>query len=84
MPWIGCFYKMAVADKFVYLDNVPYSKGSYTNRVQIKTQGGPRWLTVPASTSGKLGQGIVELAAILKSGQETSPPLLVEHQLKVA
>jgi hypothetical protein len=63
MPWLGYFYKMAVADKFVYLDNVPYSKGSYTNRVQIKTQGGPRWLTVPVLTSGKLGQNIVELVA---------------------
>jgi len=63
MPWIGYFYKMATADKFVYLDNVPYSKGSYTNRVQIKTQAGPRWLTVPVLTSGKLGQGIAELVA---------------------
>ncbi len=63
MPWVGYFYKMAAADKFVYLDNVPYSKGSYTNRVQINTRQGPRWLTVPVVTSGKLGQDIVELAA---------------------
>lgn len=63
MPWAGYFYKMATADKFIYLDNVPYSKGSYTNRVQIKTQSGPRWLTVPVLTSGKLGQGIIELIA---------------------
>ena len=63
MPWLGYFYKMAIADKFVYLDNVPYSKGSYTNRVQIKTQGGPRWLTVPVLTSGKLGQDIAGLSA---------------------
>lgn len=63
MPWLGYFHKMASADKFVYLDNVPFSKGSYTNRVQIKTQGGARWLTVPVITSGKLGQNISELAA---------------------
>ena len=63
MPWLGYFHKMAVADTFVYLDNVPYSKGSYTNRVQIKTQCGPRWLTVPVLTSGKLGQDIAGLVA---------------------
>jgi hypothetical protein len=63
MPWVGYFYKMASADKFVYLDNVPYSKGSYTNRVQIKIAESPRWLTVPAVTSGKLGQDIAGLEA---------------------
>jgi WbqC-like protein family len=46
-PWLGYFHKMAMADVFVFLDDAQFSKGSYTNRVQIGGRGGPRWLTVP-------------------------------------
>ncbi|MBN2009908.1 WbqC family protein [candidate division KSB1 bacterium] len=56
LPWIGYFYKMANADRFVFLDNVQFSKGSYTNRVLIKTNNGDSmWLTVPIDrASGKI------------------------------
>ena len=46
-PWLGYFHKMALADVFVFLDDAQFSKGSYTNRVQIAGHGAPRWLTVP-------------------------------------
>jgi hypothetical protein len=46
-PWLGYFYKMARADTFVFLDDAQFSKGSYTNRVQIAGHGAPRWLTIP-------------------------------------
>lgn len=38
---------MAQADVFVILDNVQYSKDSYTQRVKIRTQNGWIWLTIP-------------------------------------
>ena len=60
-PWLGYFYKMARADHFVFLDSVPFAKGSYTNRVRIKSAAGPQWLTVPVLTKGKLGQPIDEV-----------------------
>lgn len=47
---------MACADVFVYLDSVPFSKGSYQNRTKIKSPRGPEWLTVPVLTAGRLGQ----------------------------
>lgn len=47
MPWAGYFYKMAMSDVFVLLDNVQYEKNGMTNRVQIKTSQGILWLTVP-------------------------------------
>lgn len=47
---------MASADVFVYLDTVPFSKGSYQNRTRIKSPRGPEWLTVPVMTAGRLGQ----------------------------
>lgn len=60
LPWLGFFYKMVRADMFVLLDSVAFAKGSYTNRIKIKSAAGPAWLTVPVLTSGKLGQPIRE------------------------
>src|SRR3989338_30738 len=51
LPWLGYFYKIACADVFVFLDDVQYSKGSYTNRVQILSPAGAKWLTVPVKAS---------------------------------
>jgi len=48
LPWLGFFAKMARSDIFVLLDDVQFSKGSFTNRVRIGGAGGEaRWLTVP-------------------------------------
>lgn len=47
LPWLGYFAKMATADIFIFLDDVQYSKGSYTNRVRILRDDQPRWLTMP-------------------------------------
>jgi hypothetical protein len=63
LPWLGYFYKMARADTFVFLDNVAFADGGYTNRVKIKTAQGAQWLTVPVLKKGLSGQPIVELAA---------------------
>ena len=59
LPWLGLFHKIAVADKFVFLDTVQYPRGkteNYSNRNKIKTPNGPLWLTVPVRTAGKEGQ----------------------------
>lgn len=47
IPWLGYFAKMALADIFVFLDDAQFSRGSYTNRVQIARAGQPAWLTIP-------------------------------------
>ena len=59
LPWLGYFAKMARADIFVFLDDVQFTKGGYTNRVQIDGRGEARWLTVPVRVS--LGQRIDEI-----------------------
>lgn len=48
-PWLGYFAKMHLADKFLFLDTVQFSKGSYTNRCQVfNAQSGQKhWLTIP-------------------------------------
>lgn len=58
-PWVGMLEQMRVADVFVHLDDADFSKGSFFNRVQIKSAGGPAWLTVPLAEK-KLGQRLNE------------------------
>ena len=45
-PWVGLLEQIAIADNYVYYDDVNFSRGFF-NRVQIKTIKGPKWLTVP-------------------------------------
>ena len=46
-PWVGMLEQIRLADCIVFYDDVQFSKGSFVNRVQIKTRTGTRWLTVP-------------------------------------
>lgn len=55
-PWLGFFDKMRQADVFVLLDTVPYTKGGYQNRIQVKGANGVQWLTIPVLSKGRLGQ----------------------------
>lgn len=48
------------SDIFVHYDDVQFSRGGFCNRVQIKTQQGTRWLTIPLPGQ-KLGQNINEV-----------------------
>ncbi len=60
LPWTGYFHKMFSCDLFIFLDDVQFSRQSYTQRVQILSQGRPHWLTVPVLRSGRSGQLITE------------------------
>lgn len=57
LPWIGMYEQLNLSDIFVHYDDVQFPQGrSFTNRVQIKTKDGIKWLTVPIDkkNSGKL------------------------------
>ncbi len=56
LPWVGYFQKMAMAEFFIYLDDVQFTKGGLQNKNKIKTPKGWEWLTVPVLTRGKSGQ----------------------------
>ncbi|MFN3869433.1 MAG: WbqC family protein [Hyphomicrobiaceae bacterium] len=64
-PWAGFFEQMRLADIYVWLDDAQFSKGSFTNRVQVLMPGpsGLRqhWMTIPLSA--KTAKVICELAA---------------------
>ena len=46
-PWVGLLEQVNLADVIVHYDDVQFSKGSFTNRVQIKTEKNFKWMTVP-------------------------------------
>lgn len=47
LPWLGLFHKIALADVFVFMDDVQYLKEDWNNRNRIKDSHGSIWLTVP-------------------------------------
>ncbi len=47
-PWVGFFEQLQLADRYVIYDTAAFSKGSFTNRVQIPVVGETcKWLTLP-------------------------------------
>ncbi len=55
-PWIGMFEQIKLADIYIHYADVQFSKGSFVNRVQVKTAHGIKWLSVPIKVN--LGQNI--------------------------
>ncbi|MEO0399415.1 MAG: WbqC family protein [Pseudomonadota bacterium] len=46
-PWAGFMEMMALADIFIWHDDITFAKKSFTNRIQVKTQTGVKWMTIP-------------------------------------
>ena len=64
-PWVGMFEQIRLADIYIHYDDVNFSKGSFTNRIQIKTQDGFKWLTIPLEDV-KIGKNINEYETNIK------------------
>lgn len=54
LPWLGFFNKMAKADVFVLLDNVPFRKNYFQNRNKILGTNGEQWIGIPVSVKGHI------------------------------
>jgi len=46
-PWVGHLELLKAADIYVFYDDVAFSKGSFTNRVQLIHNNVQKWLSVP-------------------------------------
>lgn len=52
-PWPGYFFKINRANTFIFLDDVEYSKNSFTNRSFIIENHKKSWLTIPIKYASK-------------------------------
>lgn len=51
VPWLGYFEQIAIADIFVYFDDVQYTKKDWRNNNQLKSQYGVKPIHVPVSNA---------------------------------
>ncbi len=61
-PWPGFFEQLQLADVYIYLDDAQFSKGSFTNRIQLQRGERQTWLTIPLAGKGSF-QRICDLKA---------------------
>ncbi len=52
LPWLGLFHKIALADKYVFFNEVQYLPKDWMNRNKIKTNSVSTMLTVPVLRKG--------------------------------
>jgi hypothetical protein len=51
-PWPGFFEQLMLADSYIYLDDAQFSKGSFTNRIQLLGTAERCWMTIPLAGKG--------------------------------
>lgn len=61
-PWPGFFEQLMLADSYIYLDDAQFSKGSFTNRIQLLHGNDRIWMTIPLAGKGSF-QTISDLTA---------------------
>jgi hypothetical protein len=65
LPWPGFFDQIRLCDVFIHFDDVQLPRGRYfTNRIQVKTPRGQKWLTVPLVRSSR---GLIKDVQIVES-----------------
>ena len=60
LPWTGVFELISSVDRFVFYDNVQFTKQDWRTRNRIKTDNGNLWLSVPIQRQ-KLKTNIVDI-----------------------
>ena len=79
-PWAGFFEQMRLADVYIWLDDVQFSKGSFTNRVQVLLPDKQVWMTIPLAD--KTGRPIRALSASGERWKASHRDLLVQSLRK--
>ena len=46
-PYLGYFQLVNAVDKFVFYDDVQFTKNDWRNRNKVKTKNGAEWITIP-------------------------------------
>lgn len=58
LPWRGFFDFVASVDKFIFLDDIQYTRRDWRNRNQLKTKNGLVWISVPVKYGARGTQAI--------------------------
>ena len=58
LPWLGLFHKIAIADTYVFLDQVQYVPKTWINRNYIKSENSKLLLTLPVQIKSHLDSKI--------------------------
>lgn len=73
VPWLGYFEQIALADVFVYLDDVQYTKKDWRNNNQLKSPNGMKDIFVPVRNASR---NILINQAIISYNQNWEEPLV--------
>ena len=60
LPWIGYFDQIEKVDRFIYLDDIQFTRRDWRNRNKIRTAKGWSWLTVPVIQKNLYTQTLLE------------------------
>ena len=60
LPWIGYFDQISSVDRFIYLDDVQFTRRDWRNRNKVRTADGWSWLTVPIVQKKRFAQSLLE------------------------
>ncbi len=78
-PWPGFFEQLMIADSYVYLDDTQFSKGSFTNRIQLLRGNDRCWMTIPLAGKGSFQK--ISGACCGGRGLEGEPSRLLRQSL---
>lgn len=72
LPWGGLLHKVSVADVFVVMDTVTFSRHGWQNRNRIKGSEGPFWLTVPLAHAQSPSRRLCDI--MIDAGPDAGDP----------
>lgn len=78
VPWRGWFAMAHIADIVVFLDDVQYTRRDWRNRNLIRSNSGPRWITIPVATSSRYTARICDIE-VADDGWQRSHLSIFDH-----
>lgn len=79
LPWIGYFDQIAKVDRFIYLDDIQFTRRDWRNRNKIRTAESWTWLTVPVIQKNRYAQTLLETQIDSSSNWRTKHLNSIRH-----
>lgn len=84
LPWLGFFHKIQVADRFIFLDDVQFSKQSWTSRVKLLISGNEKWITAPVIRKKGEFQNIMDVELMTDNWRQKLEKTIVQNYGKTS